>query len=404
MSDFTINCPHCQSGILVTPEHVGLEIACPTCQKPVVVPPDPSAPAPAPAKAGTRLAASTSAPPAHTPAPLPPGAQMGKPTKKPKKKAGLIIGICSGVVALGALIYFWPQLMAALKKEDAAKLAAQVDTNVPPPPPPELSTEEILDKLSETYKGFTDYSARAQTVGELDLSGLIPGSKSMQTSTKSSLQFGRTNYYRLEWDQTAAGKEVKGAAWNAGKGNYVEYGAAAPNKVKTRDLAVMPALQSFILSPVVMEVFFDTTNSVTKDAKDFTKTNAPDLENQQNWVLAGEVEHQSVLIWIRKDSFVINKIMLKLGGMIDDAELKKMPSSQRAQMQALSKIKGKVTEEYSQIQTNQHLMAATYETPFKPAAPGAPGNAAASQRPGSRAGQLVAPIKRRQQAAQPPPQ
>jgi hypothetical protein len=312
----------------------------------------------------------------HEQAPPPPAAApaKGRPTRKKKPKAPLIAGLCFGAVAIAALIYFWPDLMKKVSHGNQELAAEQAATNATPPPPPELTTEEILQKVGDTYKGLTDYAAKADTIAEIDMSALIPGNKGTRMNTTSTLQLGRTNFYRLEWDQKADGKEVKGAAWNSGKGNFVGYGPVPPSKVKTRELALAPATASFLLSGGIAELFFSDTNSFADLAKDFTKTNGPTPTGKPCYMLTGEVNHQGAFIWIDKSSFMIVQLEGILGGALDEAELKKLPSGQRAQAVALSKLKGTVTETYTSILTNQNLVASAFETAFKPA-----GNATAAR-------------------------
>jgi hypothetical protein len=311
--------------------------------------------------------------------------------RKKKPKTGLIAGISVGAIAVVAAIYFWPTLMKKVSHGNQEIAAEQIATNTPPPPPPELDTEEILQKVSDTYKGLTDYSAKAQTACDIDMSA-IPGQKPLRMTANSSLQLGRTNNYRLEWEENASGKEIKGAAWSSGKGNFVGYGPYAPGKVKTRQLALAPAESAFILSGGIAELFFSDTNSFAGLSKDFTKTNGPGLDTHGGYVLAGEVNHLGVLLWVDKSTFLITQIEGVLGGKIDDAELKKLPSAERNQAKMLSMLKGTITESYSNIQTNQNLLASAFETAYKP---DANPSARPSKRASSMAGQLTQPRRSR---------
>jgi hypothetical protein len=205
---------------------------------------------------------------------------------------------------------------------------------------------------------------------------------------------GRTNFYRLEWEQKVSGTTIKGAAWSSGKGNFVGYGPIAPSKVKTRQLALLPAASALVLSGGIADVFYSDTNSLAADVKSFTKTNASTVNGFDCYVLAGEENHLSLLVWVNKTTFLINQIELTLGGKMDPAELKKLPSAERNQMMALSKIKGTVTETYDNIHTNQSLLASSFETTYQ--APAATGGAQ-SERPGTMAGKLANPRRGRAQ-------
>jgi hypothetical protein len=398
MSEFKFSCPNCHQNIQATSEYSGLQINCPSCQTQLVVPPDPNAPAPAAAPGGARLSMAASTPHPQAAAGAAAAMSMYTPVKKKKSKTGLIAGLSLGACAVAAAIYFWPTIMQKFKHEDqAAMLAQQAATNEPPPAPPALTTEEILQKVGETYKSMTDYGAKARTDCNLDMSGLLPGKGTISMNTSSALQLGRTNNYRLEWEQTSSGKTVKGAAWSAGKGNFIGYGPYPPSKVKTREDALLPAgANFFLLSDAIAELFFSDTNSLAAEAKDFTKTNGPSVNGKDCYVLAGEQNHQSVVMWVTKDGFLISQIQVTLGGAIPDAELKKLPSTQRNAMMILSKVKGTVTETYDNIQTNQNLLASAFESPYKPNANGdAQPQPQRPQRASSMAGQLTNPKRPR---------
>jgi hypothetical protein len=398
MSEFKFSCPNCQQNIQATSEYSGLQINCPSCQTLLVVPAAPDAPAPAAAPSGSRLSMAPSTPHAQPSPGAGAAAAMysAKPVRKKKPKTNLIVGLSLGAIAVAATIYFWPTLMKKFKHEEQLVSAAdQAATNAPPPPPPPLTTEEILQNVSDAYKGMTDYAAKAKTDCNIDMSALVPGKRPMNLTTTSSLQLGRTNNYRLEWEQNAGGTKTKGAAWSSGKGNFIGYGAFPPSKVKTRQDALTPAADSFFLLSVgIAELFFADSNSVAAQAVNFTKTNGPSINGPPCYVLTGEADHVNVLLWVNKDNFLISQIEVALGGTIPEEELKKYNSTQRNQMIALSKLKGTITETYDNIQTNQTLLASAFEAPYQPAANP---NAQRPQRASSMAGQLTNPGKRRQQ-------
>jgi hypothetical protein len=393
MSEFKFSCPNCQQNIQATSEYSGLQINCPSCKTLLVVPADPEAP---PAPHANRLSMAASTPHAQASAGASAAASFyAPPVRKKKPKTGLIVGLSLGAIATAAAVYFWPEIMKKVSHENQLLSAADsTPTNAPPPPPPVLTTEEILQKVGDTYKGLTDYAAKARTDCSIDMSALVPGKGNINMTTTSALQLGRTNNYRLEWEQKASGKTVEGAAWSAGKGNFIGYGVYPPSKVKTRHDALETAgANFFLLSSGIAELFFADTNSLAAASKDFTKTNGPSLNGPPCYVLTGEANHQSVLLWVNKDTFLISQIEITLGGAVPDEELKKLTSTQRNQMIALSKLKGTITETYDNIQTNQNLLASAFESPYKPTANP---EAQRPQRASSMAGQLTNPGGRRQ--------
>jgi hypothetical protein len=392
MSEIKFACPNCQQNIEATSEYSGLQINCPSCQTLLVVPAATDAPAPQGARLSKTPTSGHSQPGAAAAAAA--TFYSARPVAKKKSKNGLIVGLSLGACAAAAVIYFGPTtLMEKFSHEIHPAAAADLTpTNAPPPPPPELTTEEVLQKVGDTYQGLTDYVAKAETVCDIDASALDPRKGKINLTTTSSLQLGRTNNYRLEWEQKLSGKSVKGAAWSAGKGDFVGYGSNPPNKVKTRQIAMASSAAFFVLSSGIAELFFSDTNSVAAQSQNFTKTNGPGLNGQDCYVLTGEQNHQNLLIWVNKSTFLVSQLEIILGEKIDDAELKKIPSTQRNAMIAMSKLQGTIIETYSGIQTNQNLQASAFESSYRPTA-----NASArSQRPSSKAGQLANPDGRRQ--------
>jgi hypothetical protein len=398
MSEFKFSCPNCQQNIQATSEYCGVQINCPSCQTPIVVPADPSAPTPPP-QHGARLAQAASTPHQPSGAGVAAAFYSKQQLHKKESKTGKIVGWSVGACVVAAAIIFGPNLWKkyAPANMQVAAPAPQVETNAePPPPPPELTTEEILQNVGDAYKGLTDYAAKAQTVCDLDMSALAPNRGRMNATTTSALQLGRTNYYRLEWEQSISGNTVKGAAWSSGKGNFVGYATIPPSKVKNRLAALAPSVSFFLMSSVISELFFSETNSLVTEAKRFTKTNGPSLSGQACYVLAGEANHLSLLIWVDKKSFLISQVEVIFGQTIDEAELKKIPSAQRSTVLAMSKLKGTVIETYDSIQTNKNLQASAFESSYQPTV----NPAAAAPRPrraSSMAGQLADPATRRRQ-------
>jgi len=394
MSELKFSCPHCQQSIEATTEYAGLQINCPSCQTPMVVPSESEGPAPH----GPRLSMAASTASHASPSASAAAAYYAvKTVKKKKSKTGLIAGLCLGACAIAAAIYFGPTLVKKFKHEDQPIAAAdQAPANVPPPPP-ELSPEEILQKTADTYAGLTDYAAKAQTAANID----VPGKGSISINTTSSLQLGRTNNYRLEWEQNASGNTVKGAAWSAGKGDFVGYGPTRPSKAKSRQLALAPAEYPFLLlSSVIAQLFYSETNSLAAHIKDFDEAENQHHKMKDSYTLEGDANNQHVMLWINKKTFLINKIQVTLGGTVDQAELKKLPLAQRNALMNLSKLKGAVTETYDDIQINQNLPASAFETTYQPAGnpggnPGGNPAEARPQRPTSRAGQLANPRRPR---------
>jgi hypothetical protein len=405
MSEFKFTCPNCQQNIQATPEYSGLKINCPSCKSPLVVPPAPDP------QGGTAPRLSVAVAPEQAHAARTQGLVAAPPVRRKKPLAAKIAAQVAGWTAAAgvvvALIIYHDPLWKKIKKFNTVGPTPeeQAATNQPPPPPPPaLTAEEILQKVGDTYKALTDYAAKGQTVAEIDMSAIMAGRR-MNTKTASSMQLGRTNFYRLEWETTIPGQNqpIKGVAWCSGKGHYSGYGPYPPNKVKTRELAMQPAAASFVLSAGIAELFFSTSNSLAEDVQNFSKTNGPGLESKINgqdcYVLTGEASHQDFVVWVSKKTFLISQIQLVLGGPpLTEADVKSLPPGQRSQALkaslTASKMKGTVTETYDSIQVNQNLTPMAFETAYTPP-PSAAGETPARRRPGSMAGKLTEPRRGR---------
>ena len=107
---------------------------------------------------------------------------------------------------------------------------------------PELSTEDILQKVADTYAGLNFYGMKGDLLSDIDASAFNPTAVGPVHATATvSLQLGRTNFYRMEWERSAGGQTVQGAAWNSGKGDFVGFGQNAPSKAKNRRVALSTA-------------------------------------------------------------------------------------------------------------------------------------------------------------------
>lgn len=184
MSEFKFSCPSCQQNIQATSEYSGMLINCPKCGGKLIVPSAPDAPA---AQSGSKLSMAASTP--HAPESAAAAATFyAAPVRKKKPKTGLIVGLSLGAIAAAGAVYFWPQITKLVASHGTSLTAAaddQAPTNAPPPPPPPLTTEEILQKVGETYRGMADYTAKGKTDCSIDMSGIAPGKGTINMSSTS---------------------------------------------------------------------------------------------------------------------------------------------------------------------------------------------------------------------------
>jgi hypothetical protein len=370
MSEFKFACPNCQQSIAATSEYSGMQINCPTCQTPIVVPAAPELPA-TPQGSRLTMAPSTTS---HTATP----ATVAVVTRKKKDHKKLYISLASGAGAVIVLLIFWKPI-SELGSSTYAKYihpnlpaAPVAPTNEPPPaPPPELSTDEILQNVADKYKSLSNYVVKGQAVANIDVTGIEPGKPPVTMTQGVSLELGRTNFYRLEWDTVAAGISSPGVAWSAGKGDYLGYGGGPASKVKNRQTAMGTIGNiSQVQCTTLAQLFFDDTNSVARQADAFAKTNGPGLEPKVNgrdcYVLDGQFNAHDLVLWIDKETFLVPQIQFVYGGSLDERKLKGMKPAEKSHWTIWSKLKGSVTETYTTPVLETNLIASAYEAEFSP--------------------------------------
>jgi outer membrane lipoprotein-sorting protein len=338
-----------------------MQVTCPTCQTVMVVPHAQTAAAPAapPGKYSKAPSHSQHHPP-------PPGAPPpGRPRRKKKVNYTLYAQLAGGAAAIIAAIYFGPQLMEKYQHHKAEVAAAEMArTNPPPPPPPpDLGAEEILQKVAQFYKSIPSYSAHGESTANMDMSQVNPALKQPVESTGTfSILLGRPNFYRMEWERETGPQTVKGSAWSAGKGDFVQ-NAGAVTRVKNREMAFKLAAQySGTMGIYLASSFFDETNGIATALKDFSKTNNETINGHKCYVLTGDVGHQKALLWIHKDDYIIAQAELILGGKFSEADLAGLNGVQKRQAERASKMRGNIMETYDDIETNRQVNAQDFQT------------------------------------------
>jgi hypothetical protein len=360
MNEFKFSCPNCRQNIQVTPEYVGSQITCPSCQAAIVVPAAPGAPAPKQSKL-------TKAPSTVEHIVTSPVMAAAMVRNKKKPPIGLYIGLGVAVAVAIAAVILVPKFLDKYNQHKAELAAAQAAASAPPPPPPELTADEIIKKLGETYKGLTSYSMQGISAGTVDSSQINPAAKVPQeVETKLSLRLGRPDNYRMEWNRQVGKREIKGAVWSSGNGDFVHPGTITA-KVKDREIALNDAAAySGTLGIFLAELFFDETNSPAAILKNYAKTNNETIGGQKCYVLTGKIGYQHVIFWIHQSDSLIAQTELILGGTVDEAELNGLSLVQKAQMEKAAKLRGNFTENYQDIQINKPLSANDFESSFPP--------------------------------------
>jgi hypothetical protein len=186
--------------------------------------------------------------------------------------------------------------------------------------------------------------------------------------------------------------------WSAGQGYY-----RMVNNSRIKDPSRGAALSgSGAAGTAFMATLFynDADSAPAYSGEDWSLTNGATISGQPCYVLAGKISFQNALIWVNKQTFLIQKLQIVLGGNtnapeMDDAKIKETLTAAKngqaataaeitqfkAQMKMASQIKGTITETYQDIQTNVDIALAAFEPPPSAASPAAPPPAR-----GSRAG------------------
>jgi len=359
MSSIAFSCPNCQTNLEAQPEHAGMEVSCPTCQTVMVVPQA----APAAAESGPKgkysKAPSTVQ---HSVTSATAASKIARKGKKPPY--GLYIGLGLGAAAVVAGIHFGPDLYAKYQQHhDQAVAAAIAATNPPPPPPPpDLAANEIMEHVTARYKSFPSYSMHGESTATIDESAVNPMLKNpIQLTGKVSMLLGRPSGYRIEWERDVAGKVLKGSAWSAGRGDFIQT-SVQPIRMKSREANLAAAAMASGIPGIELATsFFDQTNSLAAALKGLAKTNNETLNGHKCYVLTGQAGFQKMLFWIHKDDFLIVQAEIIFGGKIQDSDLAGLSAAQKIVVQQMGKWKGNVTETYSDIETNRDVKASDFQ-------------------------------------------
>lgn len=390
MSDFKIACPGCGQHILANDDYAGLQINCPACQAAIVVPANPAAP-PAPPPVGRLSVSALSSAQPHASVPVPSPEQQGSASyqahvaHRPKRSsAGLIAGVAA-IALIGLSAYINRGWLAgkwrALHGTSDAGIAA---ANQPSPTSPEPTVTEIWQNMVATYKGLTSLSAtgRADIVLEESQGSAAantPGTRG-QMFNDVAIKLGRPDNFRVDLIQHMGPVTMSNIAWSTGQGYY-----RMINNKRSNESSRDAALSGFAAwGPVFMGfLFFNEADVVPADVANLSKTNGAAIPGQPCYVLAAKnFSHNTVIIWVNKQTFLIQRLQVGMGGNtseleMDDAKIKDTLTAAnkgraatpaeitqfKAQMKMASQIKGTVTETYQDIQTNVPIALAEFEPP-----------------------------------------
>jgi hypothetical protein len=417
-------------------DYVGHQINCPTCHAVIVVPANPAAPPaepvkssiaiatppgmpppPAPPKVGRLAVSALNAPQAHAPSTALGPDQLGSAgfqahvARKPKKShTGLIAGVAA-VVLIGGSAYLNKDWLSAKWKAWRGPTAAEIAAaNKPPPPEPELSAGEIMQKVAELYGNLPNYSSTGRAIAVLDLSAISPAQAAagpQPVSYDLSLKMSRALGFRIDMAiPKGTSNVIMTGGWSAGNGDWL-LSNHRTNKLQSHDMLFSRFGDvvsegkgvSMGMGEIVRLFINDTSESLGNAGIEWTRQPDVQLNGQSNYVLAGTVKSQNVLLWVNRNSFLIPQTQVILQGKtgpdaLDDDAIKGVLKAQNngkeptyAQInnyKRTSKISGTVIESFPNIQTSTDLAAADLQ-PGAAASFG--GGGAPGQGPGQGRGQ-----------------
>lgn len=270
-----------------------------------------------------------------------------------------------------------------------------------------LAASDIIQRVNDAYGSLTSYSAEGTVVTDMDMSkvdfGSIPGmpasvakqakaskeaqaalAKPQHLESNFSMKLAKPNLYRIDWKSQAPMKS-SGAAWSAGDGDYIYMGLMPPKYVKleSRDLVLGAAAGlSQGAAHAVPSFFFNDKQNFLNSLESLALGNDDSVDGSDCYVLTGTLRGLKMNLWIDKSTFLIRQRQQILGGEVKmpemsdkdvDAALKQMGGGatpeKRAQMKKMmrgvqamsSKMNGKITETYRNVQTNQKIAATEFK-------------------------------------------
>jgi hypothetical protein len=269
------------------------------------------------------------------------------------------------------------------------------------------SAEDLWAKVKNAYTNLTSLSASGTSVMTIDMSqltmddvnpkaknsknknrGIIP--KGITNTMDVSLKLGRPNMYCLQGTATSkAGRQSTTnimAVWSLGETNYslmLMGGGAYRNytTVKDRNTALMGgAGQPSVLAITIMSLFYnDLNDKMEKLVQDWGQTEDESIGGQDCSTVTAKFFGQKFKLWISKNNYMILQSQVTLGAPVSDADIDaamnafdtqtnaeqiaKDKAQAKQQMQMMTKIRGTITDTYSDVEANPTLGADDFNYP-----------------------------------------
>ncbi len=282
----------------------------------------------------------------------------------------------------------FPRLLALVLLTTAISAWSAVDEARP-------TAEQLLKKVAAKYQSMKSYSAKGETVSEIDSSNVPPTaltgvdpklaeSKEFQEARRKprksrhtfSILLGRPSLYRIEWEQQVHPTFTNGgAAWSLGEGDFVRLSNQQPFKPQNRMMALAMATGvSGGAANTIPSAFFESESNLLAKLQQPTFEKDELIENDECHVISGTLANQKMVLWISKKTLLVRQRRHILGGAMvlpefTDEQVKQALKAQNkeatpeaiAQLKALmtkavamsANLKGSMTETHREIVVDQ---------------------------------------------------
>ncbi len=193
----------------------------------------------------------------------------------------------------------------------------------------------LVEATRAAHAGLKSYSAESVVTTRIDLTQTPAGKaarargfkggelgtdsafyKPQTRTSRVSVKLRRDGRYRVEWEQQVGQSFTnKGAAWNAGEGDFIQVPAKGIGRAPDKETA-LGAASGFSggASHVVASLFYGFKPDSLSAIEGLTELPEETLDGEVCYVLGGRLAGQSVIFWIRKRDRLIIQRRQVLGG------------------------------------------------------------------------------------------
>lgn len=240
---------------------------------------------------------------------------------KPTRRRQFCIGfLCVGVLLAGSTFSGRAQIadiIAEVTRESHAKLET-------------YSAEGVITTVIDLTGTPAGKAARARGFNGGQLGENSSFMKPQTRETAISIKLSREGKYRVTWSQKVGLTHTNaGAVWNGGKGDFIQVPERGVGRAPDRKTALNAATGfSGGASHTIPSLFYGLSPDALSEIQGLTQHPDERVGDDSCFVLAGKLNGQGVLLWIRKKDYMIVQRKQILGGDqvlagLSDAEARK---------------------------------------------------------------------------------